>query len=179
MSTTYTANYHLGKQEDASDNFDMSVITENMDTIDSVLGNKQARLTAAQLAAVNSGIDSTKVAQITTNKNNILTLINYFDFFPIFDKTNAGADNVVNQALNLQAGKYRFTATVVGSGSSQLKFSVGENGEIVDTKTWKNGNGTTTQISEVYNLTSNSTWVTLYANSGVTYTNMSLKIDLS
>ncbi len=37
MSTTYTTNYHLGKQEDTSDNFDMSVITDNMDAIDSAL----------------------------------------------------------------------------------------------------------------------------------------------
>lgn len=37
MSTTYTTNYHLGKQEDTSDNFNMSVITENMDIIDTAL----------------------------------------------------------------------------------------------------------------------------------------------
>jgi hypothetical protein len=37
MSTTYTTNYRLGKQTDTSDNFNMSVITDNMDTIDSVL----------------------------------------------------------------------------------------------------------------------------------------------
>ena len=93
MSTTYTTNYHLGKQEDTSDNFNMSVITDNMDTIDSVLGNKsdksttytkaevdtalsgkQATLTTAQLAAANSGITSADVAQITINKNNISSI---------------------------------------------------------------------------------------------------------
>ena len=42
MSTTYTTNYHLGKQEDTSDNFNMSVITDNMDTIDSVLGSNSS-----------------------------------------------------------------------------------------------------------------------------------------
>ena len=36
--------------------------------------SKQDALTAAQLAAVNSGIDGTKVGQIETNKNNILLL---------------------------------------------------------------------------------------------------------
>ena len=123
MSTTYTTNYHLGKQEDRSDNFNMSVITDNMDTIDSVLGNKsdksstytktevdtalagkqdtisdlstirsgaaagatavqpaaletalaqkQDALSSEQLDAVNSGVTSDDVEQITTNKNNI------------------------------------------------------------------------------------------------------------
>lgn len=42
------------------------------DTEKSTWNDKQNALTTAQLAAVNSGIDSTKVAQITTNKNNIL-----------------------------------------------------------------------------------------------------------
>lgn len=39
--------------------------------VDALLALKQNALTTAQLAAVNSGIDSTKVAQIETNKNNI------------------------------------------------------------------------------------------------------------
>lgn len=38
---------------------------------DVLLSGKQAALSQAQLNAVNSGIDSTKVAQIETNKNNI------------------------------------------------------------------------------------------------------------
>ena len=40
MATTYTENYNLGKQEDHNDKFDMSVITGNMDIIDSVLAEK-------------------------------------------------------------------------------------------------------------------------------------------
>lgn len=38
------------------------------------LDNKQSALTQTQLNAVNSGIDSTKVAQIATNENDILLL---------------------------------------------------------------------------------------------------------
>lgn len=90
MATTYTTNYNLGKQENHADKFDMDVITDNADKIDAALtakadksttytktevdtalSGKQATLTTAQLAAVNSGIDSTKVTQIDTNKNNI------------------------------------------------------------------------------------------------------------
>jgi hypothetical protein len=43
--------------------------------VETALSGKQATLTTAQLAAVNSGIDSTKVAQIETNKTNILSLL--------------------------------------------------------------------------------------------------------
>lgn len=39
--------------------------------VDALLALKQNALSSTQLAAVNSGIDSTKVAQIETNKNNI------------------------------------------------------------------------------------------------------------
>lgn len=46
--------------------------------VDALLALKQNALTTAQLAAVNSGIDSTKVAQIGTNKNNILNLQNMY-----------------------------------------------------------------------------------------------------
>ena len=37
MATTYTTNYHLGKQEDHADKFDMDVITDNADKIDAAL----------------------------------------------------------------------------------------------------------------------------------------------
>lgn len=42
--------------------------------VKSALDGKQATLTTAQLAAVNSGITSTDVEQIETNKNNILSI---------------------------------------------------------------------------------------------------------
>lgn len=79
MATTYTTNYNLGKQENHADKFDMDVITDNADKIDAALtglqsgiDGKQATLTTEQLAAVNSGITSTDVEQIQTNKTNIL-----------------------------------------------------------------------------------------------------------
>lgn len=81
MATTYTTNYNLGKQENHADKFDMDVITDNADKIDAALtelqsgiDDKQAALTTEQLAAVNSGVTSTDVAQIGLNKNNILSL---------------------------------------------------------------------------------------------------------
>lgn len=47
MSTTYTANYNLGKQiEDKNDTFLMSVITDNADKIDAALMTKEDNLPA-------------------------------------------------------------------------------------------------------------------------------------
>lgn len=82
MSTTYTPNYHLGKQENRADRLDMGIVAANMDTIDAQLkatddkaNAKQAALSSAQLAAVNSGITAEDVEQIGINQTNILTLM--------------------------------------------------------------------------------------------------------
>lgn len=48
MSTTYTTNYHLGKQTDTSDNFDMSVITDNMDIIDTQMKSNETNILSIQ-----------------------------------------------------------------------------------------------------------------------------------
>lgn len=50
MSTTYTPNYNLGKQEDHADKFDMSVITENMDKIDTALHEQAEDIAEADTA---------------------------------------------------------------------------------------------------------------------------------
>ena len=49
MATTYTTNYHLGKQTDHSDKFDMDVITDNMDIIDTQLKTQSDKIDAASL----------------------------------------------------------------------------------------------------------------------------------
>jgi len=56
--------------------------------VKSALDGKQASLTTAQLAAVNSGIDSADVTQITTNKNNISK-----DEAALVELVDAGAKN--------------------------------------------------------------------------------------
>ena len=48
MSTTYTPNYNLGKQEDHADKFDMSVITENMDKLDTELHEQAEDISEVQ-----------------------------------------------------------------------------------------------------------------------------------
>lgn len=50
MSTTYTPHYNLGKQEDHADKFDMSVITENMDKLDTALYEQAEDIAEADTA---------------------------------------------------------------------------------------------------------------------------------
>lgn len=111
MATTYTTNYNLGKQENHADKFDMDVITDNADKIDAALtglqssiDGKQATLTTAQLAAVNSGVTSADVEQITTNKNNISSLY------------KAGSANILKNTAQTQTlGGVTFTMNADGS----------------------------------------------------------------
>lgn len=60
MATTYTTNYNLGKQEDSSDKFNMKVITDNMDTIDS-----QLKANADAAAAVTPDVSSSTISNST------------------------------------------------------------------------------------------------------------------
>lgn len=57
-------------------------------TMETALDAKQDTLTTEQLAAVNSGIDSTKVGQIETNKNNIIK-----DEAALVELVDSGAKN--------------------------------------------------------------------------------------
>ena len=46
MATTYTPNYNLGKQTNANDTFDMSVITDNMDKIDTAMNDNKTNISS-------------------------------------------------------------------------------------------------------------------------------------
>ena len=48
MSTTYTPHYNLGKQEDHADKFDMNVITENADKLDTALYEQAEDISGVQ-----------------------------------------------------------------------------------------------------------------------------------
>lgn len=100
MATTYTTNYNLGKQENHADKFDMDVITDNADKIDAALAElqsaidgKQETLTTEQLEAVNSGIDSDDVAQITTNKTNILLTADQSTQYNLISPSGSGSQH--------------------------------------------------------------------------------------
>lgn len=66
MATTYTQNYGLGKQEDHSDKFDMSVITANADIIDRELKSQQNQLNtkpdAEDIAALQAQINQIEIS---------------------------------------------------------------------------------------------------------------------
>lgn len=139
MATTYTTNYNLGKQENHADKFDMDVITDNADKIDSALtglqsdiDGKQATLTAAQLAAVNSGITSTDVEQITTNKNNILSLtakVGEIGIVKTIDPITPSAANtyecITASKITLPAGKIlRITASCIYQNSHATGIAI-------------------------------------------------------
>lgn len=107
---TNTTNYGWTKP-DYEDDADIAVLNETFEAIDAqvktvetALNNKQSALTAAQLAAVNSGIDSEKVEQIETNKNNILTL-----------ETMNGAKNKFDYEAWKNCGVLNGTKTINGN----------------------------------------------------------------
>ena len=77
MSTSYTPNYHLGKQLDINDNFDMSVITDNMDIIDSRLKSDADNIST--LTPIVSELQAnypTLSETVSTNSSNITALQN-------------------------------------------------------------------------------------------------------
>lgn len=147
MATTYTTNYNLGKQENHADKFDMDVITDNADKIDAALtdkadksttytktevdtalSGKQATLTTEQLAAVNSGVDSTKVAQIETNKNNILKFHNIADVY--FSETEPTGTIPLQSYWISSTGVHVYGDDVYGATLEQGSFETFSGAEI-------------------------------------------------
>lgn len=55
---TYTTYYNLGKQEDLTDKFDMSVITDNADKIDAALHGLDEDITAVTPSTATTAITS-------------------------------------------------------------------------------------------------------------------------
>lgn len=64
MATTYTTNYHLGKQEDGSDKFSMEVITTNMDTIDAQMKANEDSAAAVTPQVKSTAIDNAALALV-------------------------------------------------------------------------------------------------------------------
>ena len=103
--------------------------------VDALLALKQNALTTAQLAAVNSGIDSTKVAQIEMNKNNILstytsttyacTASNTYEYTGISITCNA------NQLLEVWIVDEKGGSTALGIIVSDSNTSITTDGSII------------------------------------------------
>jgi hypothetical protein len=123
---TNTTNYGWTKP-DYEDDADIAVLNETFDAIDaqvktveSSLNSKQNALSTAQLAAVNSGIDSTKVDQIETNKNNILSLTQYGGGINKFQVT-ATSTTINGITFTVNADK---TITATGSIADSSKSAI-------------------------------------------------------
>lgn len=70
------------------------------------LGNKQDTLSNTQLAAVNSGIDSTKVGQIATNQTNILSV----EDMVCDTEFSTSTAYAVGDIVTYEHGLYKFTS---------------------------------------------------------------------
>lgn len=83
------------------------------------LAGKQDSLDPTQLAAVNSGIDSTKVAQIETNKTNILYSLQTGanNLCPESQLTIISNSKTKSLTVNLPAGKYYISCNATLTGS--------------------------------------------------------------
>lgn len=112
------------------------------DTEKSTWNSKQNALSSTQLDAVNSGIDSTKVDQIETNKNNIsaITLSSTVVTGNLDNVTSNEFKVYTNSSLNLPSIDYCFVRTSVYSatGALQEAFVIATGVSYVRTKTLGN-----------------------------------------
>lgn len=129
MATTYTQYYNLGKQTDHGDKFDMTVITDNADKIDTALHNhdeelasldedKQDALTQAQLAAVNSGV----TAEVLSADR--AALVEIIDSGPKNKLSWSAADKTHNGITFTVNGDGTITATGTNNGSANSFISI-------------------------------------------------------
>ena len=92
MATTYTENYHLGKQENHADKFRMDVITANMDIIDEQIKKNEDEIASAKgtyttLSDRLNAIESEQESQETTLDENRAALVEIVD---------SGGKNIIN-----------------------------------------------------------------------------------
>lgn len=119
------------------------------DTEKSTWNSKQTALSSTQLDAVNSGIDSTKVEQIETNQNNILTIN-----AELIDLVDSGAKNELYFTLSdLQTWNSATTtgATWLGNvcTTNGISFTVNSDGTIT-------ANGTLTSERAIFRIVWNT-----------------------
>jgi len=114
------------------------------------LNGKQNTLTTAQLSAVNSGIDSTKVGQISTNTTNISTL-----------ETSVGTKaSKVTGATNGDFAGLDSNGNLTDSGKRASDFATAAQGIKADTAE---------QVSNKTNILSSSSTTTQYPNASIVY----------
>jgi len=136
MSVTYTTHYEFGKQEDYSDLFSMKVITDNWDSLDTILyafaTGKQDKIDSThkldpalvsfsteQQATLDSGVTTEDVEQIETNKTNILSILDVKRAYRV-----AISSTPVN---GIYFGVYNFNITY--NSTPDVSLAVGDQGQ--------------------------------------------------
>lgn len=114
MATTYTEHYHLGKQENHSDRFNMNVITGNMDKIDEVLNEHEE-------AAAKIRIDSSEEIGMTKEAISTGKFYLYFRLERFSTDLETGA--IVNDTSHTQLNTDIF---YVGTGN-KLYYNIPDN----------------------------------------------------
>lgn len=114
MATTYTENYHLGKQENHADKFRMDVITANMDIIDEQIKKNEDEIASAKgtyttLSERLSGIESEQESQGAALDEDRAALVELVD---------GGAKNLIqNRETTRTVSGVTFTVNSDGSVS--------------------------------------------------------------
>jgi outer membrane murein-binding lipoprotein Lpp len=161
VAATDTINEGIGKLEykvDANSADIQSILDgttiDSFSDVETALSGKQATLSTTQLAAVNSGIDTTKVGQIATNTSDISSLQDAVD--TKLDKTanavsaaklnNGTTDYAVGSATK---GVY-FNNGVPTAMTYSVNSNVPENAVFTDT-TYSSGSGITVNSSHQIN----------------------------
>ena len=110
MATTYTPNYHLGKQEDHNDKFDMNVLTQNADIIDTALHDLD---TSKQDAEDGMGLSEENFTNVL--KTALETINAAFPFslqrgeYTLNDQSELTFDTLADTKY------YRYTASAIGN----------------------------------------------------------------
>lgn len=132
------------------------------DTEKSTWNSKQNALSSTQLAAANSGIDSTKVAQIDTNKNNISTLYEE-GVINLVDTDDKTGSLWINIPIELPAGNYVLhfdTLSSTASGTTcQTVFFAADNSEASSYMYPTRGNNITLDVT----VTKTTSFLRIYA----------------
>ena len=117
MATTYTENYHLGKQENHADKFRMDVITANMDIIDEQIKKNEDEIASAKgtyttLSDRLNAIESEQESQEAALDE---------DRFALVEMVDSGAKNIVN--LQAPTASRDTTYTLADNGAVIMSVS--------------------------------------------------------
>lgn len=112
MATTYTENYHLGKQENHADKFRMDVITANMDIID-----EQMKENEDEIESQGAALDEDRAALVEIVDSGAKNVLNYTEIGTNSSHGSTFTNNGVTFTLNSDGSvtAERTTASTVDS----------------------------------------------------------------